>query len=198
MPLLAFAYIAFVGLGLPDPLPGTLWPVLRPDYGQPVAALGALLLAVSAGTMAASILSAGAIAAFGTGGVLAGSVGLTALAALGAALAPPWWALVALALLSGLGAGAVDAAMNVFAAARFQPRHLNWMHACWGIGATLSPAIATGLLATGASWRAVYLTVGVMLATLALAFLLPRARWGGREAVAAPRQPALAVLRNPM
>ena len=176
MPLLAFAYIAFIGLGLPDPLPGTLWPVLRPDYGRPVAALGALLLAVSAGTMAASILSGRAIAAWGTGGVLAGSVALTALAALGAALAPPWWVLVALALLSGLGAGAVDAAMNVFAAARFQPRHLNWMHACWGVGATLSPAIATGLLAAGASWRAVYLVIGLMLAGLALAFLLTRAR----------------------
>ena len=75
MPLLAFAYIAFIGLGLPDPLPGTLWPVLRPDYGQPVAALGALLLAVSAGTMAASILSGRAIAAFGTGGVLAAALG---------------------------------------------------------------------------------------------------------------------------
>ena len=75
MPLLAFAYIAFIGLGLPDPLPGTLWPVLRPDYGQPVAALGALLLAVSAGTMAASILSGRAIAAFGTGGVLAAASG---------------------------------------------------------------------------------------------------------------------------
>ncbi|MFZ4410756.1 MAG: MFS transporter, partial [Paracraurococcus sp.] len=198
MPLLAFAYIAFIGLGLPDPLPGTLWPGLRGAYGQPVAALGALLLAVSAGTMAASILSGRAIAAFGTGGVLAASVGLTALAALGAALAPPWWALVALALLSGLGAGAVDAAMNVFAAARFQPRHLNWMHACWGIGATLSPAIAAALLAAGASWRAVYLVVGLMLAALAVAFLLTRARWGGREAAAGPGAPALTVLRDPM
>ncbi|TDH64297.1 MFS transporter [Dankookia rubra] len=198
MPLLAFAYVAFIGLGLPDPLPGTLWPVLRLDYGQPVAALGALLLAVSAGTMVASILSGRAIAAFGTGGVLAASVGLTALAALGAALAPPWWALVALALLSGLGAGAVDAAMNVFAAARFQPRHLNWMHACWGIGATLSPAVATGLLAAGTSWRAVYLTIGAMLAALSLAFVLSRARWGGPEPAAGPRLPALAVLRDPM
>lgn len=198
MPLLAFAYVAFIGLGLPDPLPGTLWPVLRPDYGQPVAALGALLLAVSAGTMAASILSGRAIAAFGTGGVLAASVALTAVAALGAALAPPWSALVALALLSGLGAGAVDAAMNVFAAARFQPRHLNWIHACWGIGATLSPAIATGLLAAGASWRMVYLAIGLMLASLSLAFLLTRARWGGREASAGPRAPAMAVLRDPM
>lgn len=198
MPLLVFAYIAFIGLGLPDPLPGTLWPGLRGDYRQPVAALGALLIAVSAGTMAASILSGRAIAAIGTGGVLAASVGLTAVAALGAATAPPWPALVALALLSGLGGGAIDAAMNVFAAERFAPRHLNWLHACWGVGATLSPAIATGLLAAGASWRAVYLVIGLMLAGLALAFLLTRARWGGPRPVAGPRLSAAAVLRDAM
>ncbi|MCB4822900.1 MFS transporter [Roseicella aerolata] len=198
MPLLVFAYIAFIGLGLPDPLPGTLWPVLRPDYGQPAAALGALLLAVSAGTMAASILAGRAIATLGTGGVLAGSVALTAMAALGAATAPPWPALVALALLSGLGAGAVDAAMNLFTSARFAPRHLNWLHACWGVGATLSPALATGLLAFGASWQAVYLTVGLMLAALALAFALTRARWGGPEKADGPRLSAVSVLRNRM
>ncbi|MDO9707055.1 MFS transporter [Paracraurococcus lichenis] len=196
MPLLAFAYIAFIGLGLPDPLPGTLWPAMHAAYGLPVGALGALLLAVSAGTMAASILAGRAIAAFGTGGVLAGSVALTALAALGAATAPPWPLLVALALLSGLGAGAVDAAMNLFAAARFAPRHLNWMHACWGIGATLSPAIATGLLAAGASWRAGYGVAGAMLAALAAGFLLTRARWGGKQPPEGPRLSAASVLRN--
>ncbi|TCZ66658.1 MFS transporter [Roseicella aquatilis] len=198
MPLLLFAYVAFVGLGLPDPLPGALWPVLRPEYGLPVAALGALLLAVSAGTMVASILSGPAITRFGTGGVLAGSIGLTALAALGAALAPPWAGLVLLALLSGLGAGAVDAAMNGFAAARFAPRHLNWMHACWGLGATLGPGLAAGMLALGASWRAVYLVVGLMLALLALSFALTRSRWGGPEPASGPGLPALDVLRNRM
>ncbi|MBK1660557.1 MFS transporter [Paracraurococcus ruber] len=198
MSLLAFAYIAFIGLGLPDPLPGALWPVLRPDYGLPASALGALLLAVSTGTMMASLVAGRAIQALGTGGVLALSVGLTALAALGAATAPPWPVLVALALLSGLGAGAVDAAMNLFAAARFAPRHLNWMHACWGVGATLSPAVAAGLLATGASWRAAYAVVGVALAALALGFLLTRSRWGGPAAEAGgPRLSAFAVLRNP-
>jgi fucose permease len=200
MALLAFAYLAFVGLGLPDPLPGALWPEVRADYGMPTPALGALLVAVSAGTMVAGLLAGRAIAAVGTGGVLAASLALTALAALGAAAAPPWAVLVALALLGGLGAGAVDAAMNFFAAAHFAPRHLNWMHACWGVGATLSPAIATAILATGGSWRLVYLTIGLMLAALALGFLVTRSRWTAVEAEVAPAPPtsAAAVLRHPM
>ena len=40
MSLLALAYLAFIGLGLPDPLPGTLWPEVAPAYGLPNAALG--------------------------------------------------------------------------------------------------------------------------------------------------------------
>jgi fucose permease len=198
MPLLVLAYIAFIGLGLPDPLPGTLWPVLRPDYGRPEAALGLLLLAVSGGTMAASLLAGRAMAAFGTGGVLAGSLGITALAALAASLAPPWPVLVMLALLSGLGAGAVDAAMNLFAAARFAPRHLNWMHACWGVGATLSPAIATLLLAGGGSWRQVYLVIGLLLGALSLAFALTRRRWGGPAQESGPAASITGVLRSAM
>ncbi|NOG74093.1 sugar MFS transporter [Roseicella sp. DB1501] len=198
MPLLVLAYIAFIGLGLPDPLPGTLWPVLRLDYGRPEAALGLLLLAVSGGTMAASLLAGRAMAAFGTGGVLAGSLGITALAAVAASLAPPWAVLVMLALLSGLGAGAVDAAMNLFAAARFAPRHLNWMHACWGVGATLSPAIATLLLAGGGSWRQVYLVIGLLLGALSLAFGLTRRRWGGPAQESGPAASIGGALRSAM
>lgn len=199
MALLVFAYIAYVALGLPDGLPGTLWPWLRADYGQPVGALGWLLLATSAGTTVAGLLAGRAMAALGTGPLLAGSVALTALAALGAALAPPWGALVMLALLAGLGAGAVDAAMNLFAASRFAPRHVNWMHACWGLGATLGPAIATGVLASGGSWRLAYAVVGTMLGVLALGFLLTRRRWDGTAAVTeGPPRPALSVLRLPM
>jgi fucose permease len=198
VPLLLLAYVAFVGLGLPDPLPGALWPVLRVDYGLPAAWLGMLLLATSLGTMAASVLAGRFIQHLGLGGVLAASVAATATSALGFALAPPWPVLVALALLGGLGGGAVDAALNAFAAGRFAPRHLNWLHACWGLGATLGPAVATALLAAGASWRAAWLAVGLVLAALALAFLLTRARWGAPSGQASARLPALAVLRLPM
>lgn len=199
MALLAFAYIAYVALGLPDGMPGALWPWLRADYGQAPGALGWLLLTTSAGTMAAGLLAGRAMAWIGTGWLLAGSVALTAVAALGAASAPPWPGLVALALVAGLGAGAVDAAMNLFAASRFAPRHLNWMHACWGLGATLGPAIATGVLAAGASWRLAYAVVGLMLAMLACGFLLTRRRWDGAEAQApGPSRPAISVLRLPM
>src|SRR4051794_12559574 len=147
--------------------------------------------------MVASLCAGRLIGALGIGGVLAASVAATATAALGFATAPPFAVLVGLALLGGCGGGAVDAALNAFAAARFAPRHLNWLHACWGLGATLGPALATALLAAGFGWRAAWGAVGLVLAALALAFLLTRRRWGA-AAPATTRLPALAVLRLPM
>ena len=198
MPLLALAYLAFIGLGLPDPLPGTLWPEVAPAYGLPNAALGLVLAGVSAGYIVAGLTAGRLIARFGIGGVLAGSLAATALAAGGQALAPPWALFVAFAVLAGMGGGAVDAAMNAFAAARFAPRHLNWLHGCWGIGATLGPAAATALLASGAGWQAGYAAVAAMLAGLTAAFLLTRRRWD-EAAPAAPGAPvtALSALRSP-
>lgn len=199
MPLLALAYCAFIGLGLPDPLPGTLWPAVAPSYGLPNAALGLVLAGAAAGYIVAGLLAGRLIGLLGIGGVLAGSLTASAIAAGGQGLAPPWAAFVALAVLAGLGGGAVDAALNAFAAARFAPRHLNWLHGCWGIGATLGPAAATALLAAGHGWQAGYLAVAGVIAALALAFLLTRARWNAASPLPPmARVTALSVLRHPV
>jgi fucose permease len=180
-------------------LPGTLWPEVGPHYGLPNAALGLVLAGVAAGYIVAGLLAGRLILAMGVGGVLAASLAATAVTAGGQALAPPWVAFVALAVLGGIGGGAVDAALNAFAAARFSPRHLNWLHGCWGIGATLGPAAATALLAAGAGWQAGYAAVAAVLAALAAAFLLTRRRWDtAAPAPEAKRASAWTALRNPV
>jgi hypothetical protein len=65
--LLRLACNACIGLGLPGTLPGTLWPVLRLDYGLPAAGLGMLLPATALGTIAASLLAGRAIQRLGLG-----------------------------------------------------------------------------------------------------------------------------------
>jgi fucose permease len=198
VPLLLLAYLAFIGLGLPDPLPGTLWPQVGPAYGLPNAALGLVLAGLSVGYITAGLLAGRLIGALGIGGVLAVSVAATALAAAGQALAPPWVVFVALAALAGLGGGAVDAALNAYAAQRMTPRHLNWLHACWGIGATLGPAAATALLAAGAGWQAAYAAVAALLAGLAGAFVVTRNRWAGAAPPPGMRVGAIPALRHPV
>ena len=198
MPLLALAYLAFIGLGLPDPLPGALWPQVGPAYGMPNAALGLVLASLSCGYILAGLTAARLIAAFGIGGVVAGSIAATALTAAGQALAPPWPVFVGLAVLAGMGGGAVDAALNVYAAQRLAPRHLNWLHACWGIGATLGPAAAAAILATGAGWQAAYAAVAAALAALGAAFLVTRRRWDGTAPPAGGRIGMIPALRHPV
>jgi fucose permease len=198
VPLLVLAYLAYIGLGLPDPLPGTLWPQVGAAYGLPNAALGLVLASLSCGYILAGLTAARLIAAFGIGGVVAGSIAATALTAAGQALAPPWPVFVGLAVLAGMGGGAVDAALNVYAAQRLAPRHLNWLHACWGIGATLGPAAAAAILAAGAGWQAAYAAVAAALAALGAAFLVTRRRWDGTAPPPGRPGGAISALRHPV
>lgn len=197
MPLLALAFLAFIGLGLPDPLPGSLWPEIGPAYRLSNTALGALLASLATGYVAAGLLAGRVISALGIGGVLVLSLAATAVAAGGAALAPPWPVFVALGLLAGAGGGAVDAGLNAFAAARFKPRHLNWLHGFYGVGAALGPAAAAALLASGFGWQAGYAAVAAALAALTACFALTRRQWDAAAPVAPEiRVTALSVLRN--
>ena len=49
--LLLILYLAFIGLGLPDPLLGAAWPILHEDLGAPLAAEGLIYIIISGGTV---------------------------------------------------------------------------------------------------------------------------------------------------
>jgi MFS family permease len=91
---------------------------------------------------------------------------------------------VACAVLFGLSAGAVDAALNAYAARHFGVRQVNLMHAAYGIGAATSPLIVTAVIGMGRSWRWAYITVMAIQALLAALFAGTLRRW--RDASAEP------------
>src|SRR5207245_10546206 len=91
--------------------------------------------------------------------------------------APAWPVMVAWALRAGLGAGAIDAGINAFAAARFSAGVVTWLHACYGVGAMLGPLLMTATLAAGLGWRWGYGLLGLLLAGMALAFALTLGLW---------------------
>jgi hypothetical protein len=53
----------------------------------------------------------------------------------------------------GLGSGAIDSGLNGYAARHFSVRHNNWLHGCWGIGASAGPALMTAAIARGHGYR---------------------------------------------
>jgi fucose permease len=181
--LLAFA--GFVALGLANSLLGVAWPTMRETFGMPIDALGLLLIGNTGGYMLASASSGRLIARLSIGGVLALSCGIAAASLAGIGAAPAWAVLAALSITAGMGGGAVDAGLNAYAAEHFSPRAMNWLHACFGIGATLGPAVMTAVLAGGLGWRAGFWVVGAVQLALAACFVSTRALWRDSSAPAA-------------
>ncbi|MBR3095951.1 MAG: MFS transporter [Clostridia bacterium] len=169
--LLCIIYLGFVALGLPDSLFGAAWPVLQPQMDVPLAWAGFVTVTISGGTILASLLSDRLTFRFGAAKVTACSVVATAVALLGFSKATQFWMLVAWAVPLGLGAGAVDAALNNFVALHFSSRHMSWLHCFWGLGASVSPYIMGFFLSRELRWDRGYLTVGlIQLALSAVLF----------------------------
>lgn len=196
MNLLApLAFLAFIALGLPDGILGVAWPSMRQAFGAPLDALGLLLLAIMAGYVISSFACGKLLARMGVGTLLSLSTLLTAVSLLGYAVLPVFPALLLAAALAGLGGGAVDSALNTYAAFRFQPRSLNWLHASYSLGAFLGPATVSLVLAAGLSWRWAYVLVAAVQGVLGTVFWFTRRRWvlGGHSAEAAkPAEPPAA------
>lgn len=175
--LLVVIYVAFIGLGLPDTILGAAWPLMHPDLSVPISAAGILSIIASIGTIISSLLTPKFLRILGTGKLVAYSIALTAIASIGFGFADTFGILCLCAIPMGIGAGAVDVAMNNFAAIYLESKHTNWLHASWGIGATLSPAILSCSIMFGNSWRGAYEIVAILLAVIFVMVFISLPLW---------------------
>jgi fucose permease len=175
--LLILAYIAFIGLGLPVSLMGVAWPTLRTELSQPLDALGLLFISTTIGYLTSSFIISRLITRFGIGALLIVSSLLSAVAFVGYTLAPSWIIIVILGVISGFGSGLMDAGLNTYLAAEYNEGQMQWLHACFGLGATLSPLIMTASLALFVSWRPAFIFVGILMVILAACFLFTLPAW---------------------
>jgi fucose permease len=199
--LIGLAYAAFISLGLPDGLTGVAWPSIRSTFGLPLDALGALITTGTIGYLVSSFSSGRLLARVGVGWLLVLSCLATAVSLLGYGVAPLWVVMVALGLLAGLGAGAIDAGLNTYAAEQFSPRTMNWLHASFGLGAATGPLLMSGVISAGQPWKLGYLIVGVAQLLLASCFALTRTQWQTHhdeaQVVPTPSAPMLRTLGLP-
>ena len=160
--LLAIIYFAFISLGLPDALVGAGWPVMHQDLGVPVSYAGFITMTIAIGTILSSLQSDRLTRKLGTGLVTTLSVALTAVALLGFSVSTEFWMLILWAIPYGLGAGAVDAALNNYVALHYASRHMSWLHSFWGVGAAISPFIMSYSLTQGLGWNTGYRVVAII------------------------------------
>lgn len=174
---LIIIYLAFISLGLPDSLLGSAWPVIWPDIGSSVGSAGIVSMVIAGGTIVSSLASGSMIKRLGTGRITLFSCFLTAGALLGFSLAPSMAWLVVLAIPLGLGAGAVDAALNHYVAENYKAHHMNWLHCFWGVGATMGPIIMSSYIADHNSWRSGYTAVSIIQFSLVIILLITLPLW---------------------
>lgn len=176
--MVGIAFFSFAVLGVPGALLNVAWsPSIRTTFGLSLAAVGTLLLAGTLGYAAASFASGRLMGQMGVARLLAFCAVLGTLGSLGLALAPSWWVMVLFSLLLGTGAGMLDGAMNIYFAANYGPRLMNWLHASFGAGATLAPLAITAILKYGGSWRLGYSLAALLYGALTVLFVLTAGRW---------------------
>jgi fucose permease len=191
--LLVLTYLGFVSLGLPDGAFGVAWPTLRPDFGLTQAAFGAVLLATAIGFLGSSLFAGPIIGRIGAGRLLSGSTLIVGLGLALASASPTYPVLLLAALIAGFGGGAIDSGLNGYAAARYSARQMNWLHAAFGLGAAVGPALMTFAVRT-ADWRFGYVLIAA--AMLAMACLFFFTRHGFAEQVSAEEPVRVARFRE--
>lgn len=174
--LLALIYLAFISLGLPDSLLGSGWPAMQETLGVPISYMGFISMIISGGTICSSLLSERVTKRFGTKYVTVFSVFLTAVSLFGFSTASRFWMLCLWAIPYGLGAGAIDAALNNYVALHYNSRHMSWLHCFWGVGTIVSPYVMSWAL-THSVWQTGYRTVSGIQLVIALVLLLTLPVW---------------------
>ena len=174
--LLAVIYLAFISLGLPDSMLGASWPTVYVEMGVPISYMGIVTMVIATGTMLSALMTDRVVAKFGTRTVTAVSVLLTAGALFGFSISTEFWQICLFGIPYGLGAGAIDAALNNYVALHYNSKHMSWLHCFWGVGTIISPYIMSLALANG-SWSDGYRSVSYIQLGIAAAIFLSYPLW---------------------
>jgi fucose permease len=141
---------------------GAAWPLMQREMSLPLEGAGLVSFIISAGTIVSSLLTGKLLKKLGTGLLTLLSVLTTALALLGYSYTRSFAWLCLMAIPLGLGAGAVDAGLNDFIARHASSRHMSWLHAFWGVGATTGPLLLGMVINQTSRWQGGYRLVSLI------------------------------------
>ncbi|NBD31615.1 MAG: MFS transporter [Cyanobacteria bacterium] len=160
---IGFAFLTFILIGANDAVIGILLPRWGNYYHVDKTTLSCAFLAGSVGYLIAALNSSFLSRKLGNVKFLL----LGKMSFLSGILIfcsqPPLYILLGVPLLLGFGAAILEAALNAHLA-KFPNKTalLNYLHAFYGVGALLSPFMASQLLAAKFSWNAIYLVLGAI------------------------------------
>ena len=174
--LLIVIYIAFIGLGVPDSLIGSAWPAIHTELNIPIEMVSILTFLISGCTVLSSMFSTRILNKLGTAKVTAFSTAMTALSLVGFSLAPSFWFMIPLAIVLGLGAGAIDSGLNNYVALHCKASHMNFLHCFYGVGVSLSPYIMSQAF-ENVGWRGGYRYAFYVQSAIAILLIISLPMW---------------------
>ncbi len=176
--LLIVIYVAFIGLGIPDSIFGSAWPAIYSELNIPVSYASYVITLISVGTVITSVFSVKAIEKFGTGVVTAVSTALTAIALFGFSVSNSivWFFVFSIPL--GIGAGAIDSALNNYVALHYKASHMNFLHCFYGVGVAVSPFLMSFALMINNDWRDGYVWAVVIQVVITIMSFIALPFWG--------------------
>ena len=149
---------------------------MHAELGVPVSYMGIISMIISGGTVVSSLFSDKMTRKFGTRIVTVASVFLTVIALFGFSFSSQFWMLAVFAVPYGLGAGAIDSALNNYVALHYKAKHMSWLHCFWGVGTIVSPFIM-GYALTNRTWNSGYRIIGFLQLAIAILLLLTLPVW---------------------
>lgn len=156
----ALSFYAFIAIGIAEGGLGVLLPEIIATYNLNPGTVTLLFLSQVTGYIVAALASSLLSSRMGLARMLLLASAILTSALLIYALIPNWPVMVASGTLLGLGIGLIDAGINAYIANDQRNANLMGMlHAFYGIGALLGPAVATTLIALGLGWRLIYLVI---------------------------------------
>jgi fucose permease len=175
--VLAVSFAGFICLGLPDGTMGVAWPSVRDGFARTQADFGLVLLVHGTSYFLTGLLGARLSRRFKPHALLIAASLVAATGMLLAAAAPGWWMfLIAVAFMAS-GAGILNTTINTYASQHFSARHVNWLHACYSLGAAVGPLAMTAVMTRQASWHWGYVLIATAPLTMAVVYVLTARYW---------------------
>lgn len=175
--LMFVIFCGFVGLGIPDSMFGASWPAIYADFQIPFSYANFITLILSFGTILSSMTSGRINARFSTVTIAITSTLLTAIGLVGFSVSQNLLFLCFFAIPLGLGAGAIDSALNNYTALHYNAMVMNFLHCSYGVGVTVGPLLMSFALSGGGIWRSGYTTAFVIQLCITAILVLSIPLW---------------------
>ncbi|KAF5864203.1 hypothetical protein ETB97_008409 [Aspergillus alliaceus] len=153
-------FVSFAVVGASDGVYGALVPYVREDFNLTTTVVSLIFVTPFVGYMIATILVNKVHMTLGQRGVAFIGPLCHIIPFIVMAIHPPYPVMLAAYVIVGLGNGLIDAAWNAWIADMANANTLmGFLSAFYGLGATLSPTIATQMIKSGLRWNYFYYTL---------------------------------------